>query len=1156
MKNSVSIRCLFVLLLCFQVASTFAQCDNVALGKPVTASAELGSNPAQNAVDGDCSAIWNAGNFATQYIQVDLGALYTINNINIMFEMTPNGNVNHEILTSPDMVTWNVVDVATGFYITGQLIERCYSSSPLTNVRGVRINSITSPSWIAIREFGVYTLSTPQIPTISASGPLTICQGESVVLTASTAYSYLWSTGETTQSITVNTAGNYSVTTTQGPSCTEGTLPCTTCGQGTNSVTVAVNPLPVIAVTPQAPSICGGFSQQIEASGANSYSWSPATGLNTTTNDTVVATPTSTITYTVAGTDAQGCVGTNTVTVNVANAQLNVNVNSGLNPLCDSTKLNWATWSSVNSTTGVGIISSNLSVTVSKPSGGLSTTGVMYNGGIFPSQYTVPGSSTAIRNDLAGLFTFCFSSPVVNPQIALSSIGNPNNSVQVNTSQPYQVIWQGSGMSYPNSNAFIGTEGYTIVKFPGIHTCISFDYLQSETYCNLAFGVLDTNCQALTPPVLCAGTPDTLYASGATTYSWSPAQGLDVTSGPVVIATPSVTTTYYVTGSDSNGCSDTDSITITVNPSPPIAITADTSICIGDSTLLVASGADSYLWKPSNTVNAQISVSPLTNDMYEVVGTNSFGCSDSATINVIVNALPSLQLTANEVCLNDSTAFTLLSTGNIVSWNWKYGDGAFSSQQNTLHKYTICDSFNVVLTATTIDGCIDSTAVIAKVNCLPIADFQFSNNCVNDSILFTDASTVVNSSIAQWNWTFGDNTSSATLQNVSHAYTQAGQYNVAFVSTTNKGCIDTLSQTVTVYPRPLVLFNLDNICAGNIATFTNFSEIQTPGVISSWQWNFADNSPGLTTMNATHSYPQSGVYNVQLTAVSDFGCADSALKTLVVNPNPSVAFSAIDTAGCFPLCVSFQDQSTILSPANIVNWLWHFGDGDSVLTSNAQHCFVNTSATDIQAYTVSLTATSDSGCVTTLTKNNYIQVYPKPQATFIADPLQTPVTNPVVSFVNQSVGADFAVWNFGETTDSLYTLIVPSYQYADTGTFLINLVVYNQYQCFDTAVQNVVIEPSFTFYVPNAFSPNNDGVNDSFIGVGNFVTEFAMSIFDRWGVLVYYTDDIKKPWDGTINNGKVLAKQDTYVYSIEIKDFKKRKYNYKGIVTLVGGNAD
>ena len=108
----------------------------------------------------------------------------------------------------------------------------------------------------------------------------------------------------------------------------------------------------------------------------------------------------------------------------------------------------------------------------------------------------------------------------------------------------------------------------------------------------------------------------------------------------------------------------------------------------------------------------------------------------------------------------------------------------------------------------------------------------------------------------------------------------------------------------------------------------------------------------------------------------------------------------------------------------------------------------------------------------------------------------------------------------------------------------------------DTTIQNVIIEPSFTFYIPNAFTPNNDGVNDFFSGQGIFIKEYKMSIFDRWGNFIFYTEDIEKPWDGKINHGDVLAEQDTYIYTVEVTDFKKNKHRYKGIVTLVAGKPD
>lgn len=318
------------LLLLFAAANNkaIAQCDNIALGKPVTGSSPgWGGTVLSNAIDGSCSTSWNSGWYAPQFIQVDLLSTYTINNINIMFDMTPNGNVNHQILTSPDMVTWTVVDVITGFYTTGQLIDRCYSSAPLTNVRGVRINSVSSPSWIAIYEMGVYTLSAPTNPTITASGPLTFCQGDSVILTASTAFSYSWSNGATTQSITAHSSGIYSVTTYPTPSCAQGAVACTSCGVGTASATVSVNPVITPTFTAVAP-ICSGDTLTALPTISNNGimgTWSPA--LNNTATTVYTFTPV-----------AAQCTATTTLTITV-NPSIVISVAALQNPICagDST---------------------------------------------------------------------------------------------------------------------------------------------------------------------------------------------------------------------------------------------------------------------------------------------------------------------------------------------------------------------------------------------------------------------------------------------------------------------------------------------------------------------------------------------------------------------------------------------------------------------------------------------------------------------------------------------------------------------------------------------------------------------------------------------------------------------------------------------------
>ena len=918
-------------------------------------------------------------------------------------------------------------------------------------------------------------------------------------------------------------------------------------GNFLDAVTVKLPYITTLTVA-SANASCGNANGTATANPVNgaapySYSWSTSPAQTTQSIAGLSAG-----TYIVTVSDLNGCVNIDSVTI-TASSSPNVEVSAGGNPLCDSTKLNWASWGTVNGTSGSGTISSDLSVVVTKPSGGLSTTGGMYNGGIFPTQYNVPAGSTAIRNDLGGLFTFCFNRPVVNPQIAMSSIGNPGNSVQVNTSVPYQVIWTGIGMSYPSSTTFIGTEGFTIVQFPGVHTCISFDYLQSETYCNLAFGTLDTNCQSLVSPPQCAGGADTLTASGAVTYSWFPPTGLNTSTGAVVIASPLVTTTYYVTGFDANNCSDTDSITVTVIPLPTVTLTGDTIICAGDSTTLTASGGGTYLWTPGNSTDSIITVSPASNTLYTVVVTSSSGCIDSSSINVFVNPLPQALFNLITVCKNDLLTFSDASIGSISNWNWDHGDGTSSTLPNSTYTYSTCDTFSVKLVVTTNGGCKDSITKTAKVNCLPIADFSVADVCLNQVMNFTDLSAVSGDTVSGWSWDFGGGGALGITQNASTTYSSAGLYNVSLTATSNKGCKDTATNTVIVHSLPVAAFSTTNVCDGTIVPYVDQSTISGTDLIVFWAWDFGDGSPVYNNQNASHPYAVKGSYIAELVVVSDFGCSDSISKTILVHPNPVADFFATDTSGCAPLCISFLDQSSV-SPGTNMQWEWTVADGSMVSYSqNFDHCFTNSSGSAAY-YSIILTVTSDSGCVASITKDNYISVFPNPVADFSVQPTRTSFLNPVIEVTDVSAGVDVWNWDFGD--QAISALPNPgSHTYADTGAYAITLITANQYGCSDTMYKTVVIEPDFVFYIPNAFSPNNDIYNKTFNGKGLYIKEYEMSIFDRWGNLIYKTVDINLPWDGRFKNSTELAEADVYVYSIKIIDIRKDEYFYKGIVTLI-----
>jgi gliding motility-associated-like protein len=264
-----------------------------------------------------------------------------------------------------------------------------------------------------------------------------------------------------------------------------------------------------------------------------------------------------------------------------------------------------------------------------------------------------------------------------------------------------------------------------------------------------------------------------------------------------------------------------------------------------------------------------------------------------------------------------------------------------------------------------------------------------------------------------------------------------------------------------------------------------------------------------------------------------------------------VNFKANDTIGCTPVCVSFQDLSTIATGGQNTHWAWIVGDGSPVNSSeNFDHCYTNTSVFSAAHYSVILTVTSDSGCVSSATKNNYITVFPNPDAIFTVDPQTASIINPVIDINDLSTGATAWKWNFGDTATS-YNANPLSHTYADTGTYIIRLITSTTYGCYDTAYQTVIIDPDFEFYIPNAFTPNGDGKNDTFTGKGIFIKEYEMMIFDRWGNLIFYTDDLNKPWDGRANHGADMAQRDVYVYVVNLTDIKNKKHNYKGTVTLV-----
>ncbi len=835
------------------------------------------------------------------------------------------------------------------------------------------------------------------VPIVITVNSATICAGQTVVLTAGGGTAYSWSSGETTNSITVSptTTASYTVTGTTDGVCYD-----------TAIAIVTVYPMPVITVN--SATICAGQTATLTAGGGTTYSWSGGEITNP-----ISISPNVPLSYTVTGT-TDGCSDT-------AIANLTVN------PLPVIT---------VNSAT-----------------------------------ICAGETATLIA---AGGTTYSWSSAETTNPISVS----PNATTSYTT----------TGTADGCSDSAVSI--VTVNPLPVI---------------------------TVNSATICAGQTVILTATGGATYSWSSAE----TTNSISVL-PSSATSYTVTGTSADGCSDTAISIIDLYPIPVISVYSAT-ICAGQITVLTASGGVTYSWSSGETTDS-ITVSPLATSSYTVTGTTGDGCSDTDVAVVTVFPIPVIPVNSATICSGQTV---ILTAAGGTTYSWSGGETTDSISVTP----AVDDSYTVTGTS---NGCSDTAVSVVTVNPMPTVSVNSVELCAGNigTLTVTGASNYL--------WNTGATTNFILVSVLTDtAYTVTGTIN---------GCSDTAVSTVIAHSIPNANFSTVNVCDGSLVPFIDLSTISLPDTIQSLTWNFGDGSPIDNNQNTSHLYAVAGSYTVQLLVVSNFGCPDSVTGVITVNPKPVVSFEANDTTGCSPLCITFQNSS-VISAGGIASWTWSFGDGSSA--SDPYHCYTNNSTFLINNFNVSLTVTSDSGCVSSLSKNNYITVYPNPIANFTIDPQTTTLSNPIISFSDLSSGADFWNWNFGNGSDSSVISNPSPFIYPDTGSYIITLITSTLFNCFDTAYQTIIIEPDFVFFIPNSFTPDGDWVNDTFTGKGVFIKDFEMMIFDRWGNLIFFSNNISKPWDGTANHGNEIAQEDVYVYSIKVVDTKGIKHNYKGIVTLV-----
>lgn len=571
---------------------------------------------------------------------------------------------------SPNAVTWfNLSGANNDTLSTGPLSSSLYYQAIVTGTGwpGTGCGSIVSPP--------VQVVVNPS-PVADAGANTTVCSGSCTNLNGTGGVSYTWMPGNlNTQSINVCPASSttYTVYVTDINGCSDSDMVTV------NTSVAAVTASPDVA-------ICTGNNTILVASGpnGNTYAWTPSGSLTGANTANPSANPSATTTYTVTATNQFGCTAMDSVTVTVTPAP----------PLSVSNDTTFCSG-------GTATLNASGATSYTWQPGNMSGSSITVN----------PASTTTYI--VTGNNGNCVSSDTITVTVAPppAVFAGPDFGVCQGTQVTLNVSTTGTSYTWQPAASIIGSNtAQSVVAAPTANTsytvivvgpggCISSDTL------NITVNPIPTVSATTTDNSICAGGSTTLNASGASAFAWIPTVGVQNPNQASTTANPTNTTTYQVVGTDANGCTDTASVTITVNPLPLVYLTATPSEC-GDSTgTIMFNGVVTGTGPFTYTINSQTVTMPVTNLItgnYTVVTTDNNGCVSSQVITVgfqnsaNVTAVASPNFGVYPLPVN----FGASGTSGLNNWFWDFGDaGATANTQNPSHTYTTPGTYMVILTA-------------------------------------------------------------------------------------------------------------------------------------------------------------------------------------------------------------------------------------------------------------------------------------------------------------------------------------------------------------------------------------------------------------------------------------------------------------------------
>ncbi|MFM2207155.1 MAG: hypothetical protein RL213_1130 [Bacteroidota bacterium] len=720
----------------------------------------------------------------------------------------------------------------------------------------------------------------------------------------------------------------------------------------------------------------------------------------------------------------------------------------------------------------------------------------------------------------------------------------------------FQYLWNfgdgGPTSSLPNTfHVFTAAGTYQVVlTVTGISGCVSRDTLTvTVTACATAGLTVTDVCEGLSSTVTFTGN-----AVPGAQFTWNFSGGTVVSGsgqGPYEILWSTDGSFPVQVNVDVPNCTTATAVaTVNILNAPEAEILYPDSLCSNLIGSLIFSGnagpSATYQWDfgSGNVLNGSgpgpylVQWNTPGPELLSVIVEEN-GCSDTSVVPLYVKVVPTAIFAATpDVCIGSDAEITYAGTGGASAvLNWDVDSGSVTGSGDTLLVRWDSPGQHPVTLTVVENGCVSNPEVVpVNVVAPPTADAGSDVSGCSGQDVFVGNSA---SSGDTYSWhpggLVGDSASAFTAVTLNNTANADITNTLTLITVNWLGCSDTDQVTVTTYRVAVIPFQAPppQCISGNSFLFAASG---TYGNGYSYEWYF-----GMSTDTGFSpspvSYTSTGYHTVTLQPYY-LGCpGELHTDSILVTAMPVADFEALQLEGCEPLTVPFND----LSSGNGLSYSWSFSDNSTASGDAPVHVFQSDGT-----YDVLLTVQSSEGCSDDTLYPGLITVFPNPVADFVPTTMSTDILNPSFGFDNTSLDGITYSWDFGDGTTT--DLFEPGHEYSDTGNYRVTLFVTSEHGCVDSVYMILRVDPWFSFYVPNAFSPNGDERNETFGGYGTWVKACVMDIYDRWGRVIFHSDNIEQRWDGRVDSA---VQNEAYTYRIVVTDFFDEEHVYVGRLSII-----